>query len=193
MLRGGAPDFEAMTMAQMISGLAMQMLGNSRAASGAEHLIAHLVEMKPPRFENAARHPRRVRRRRHRHLRRRSTAAWPAKPRRPGPSSPCPGAGYARSSAPSPRASSEENKNDVLASFDPQNIVDNWQAIREHRSPPSPLLKSWPPYFKDLGGKYRLPDIGIDEALEPEILDISAAIRNRLTLARMRRVLDFEE
>lgn len=51
--RGGAPDFEAMTMAQMLSGLTMQLLGNSRAASGAEHLIAHLVEMKPPRFENA--------------------------------------------------------------------------------------------------------------------------------------------
>ena len=47
--------------------------------------------------------------------------------------------------------------------------------------------------FRGLDGKYRLSDIGIDEALEPEILDISAAIRNRLTLARMRRVLDFEE
>ena len=33
---------------------------------------------------------------------------------------------------------------------------------------------------------------GIDEALRPELLDISSAIRNRLTLARMRRVLDFE-
>ncbi|MFR3289375.1 MAG: hypothetical protein ACLTSG_03330 [Lachnospiraceae bacterium] len=86
----------------------------------------------------------------------------------------------------------EENKNDVLASFEPQNIVDNWQAIRDIVSaiPPAEELAA---LFKDLGGKYRLPDIGIDEALEPEILDISAAIRNRLTLARMRRVLDFEE
>ena len=40
-------------MAQMISGLTMQLLNHSRAASGAEHLMAHLVEMKPPRFENA--------------------------------------------------------------------------------------------------------------------------------------------
>ena len=53
MHKGGVPDFEAMTMAQMISGLSMQLLGNSRAASGAEHLIA-----------------RRVRRRRSGHLRR---------------------------------------------------------------------------------------------------------------------------
>lgn len=47
--------------------------------------------------------------------------------------------------------------------------------------------------FRGLDGKYRLSDIGIDEALAPEVLDISAAIRNRLTFARMRRVLDFEE
>lgn len=51
MAAGGKPDFEAMTMAQMISGLTMQLLNHSRAASGAEHLMAHLVEMKPPRFE----------------------------------------------------------------------------------------------------------------------------------------------
>ena len=36
-----------------------------------------------------------------------------------------------------------------------------------------------------------LSDIGIDESLRGEVLDISAAIRNRLTLARMKRVLDF--
>ena len=46
--RGETPDFEAMTMAQMISGLSMQMINHSRAASGPKHLIAHLVEMKPP-------------------------------------------------------------------------------------------------------------------------------------------------
>ena len=49
----GIADIEAMTMAQMLSGLTMQLLDHSRAASGAEHLIAHLVEMKPPRFETA--------------------------------------------------------------------------------------------------------------------------------------------
>ena len=49
----GEIDHEAMTMAQMKSGLTMQLWDNSRAASGAEHLMAHLVEMKPPRFEKA--------------------------------------------------------------------------------------------------------------------------------------------
>lgn len=191
MLRGERPDFEAMTMAQMISGLTMQMLGNSRAASGAEHLIAHLVEMKPPRFETSR-----------------------------GIHGECVGVGtiicadeYHRMARKTPKARPfeplseswirekfgslaegiiKENENDVLASFDPQNIVDNWQTICGiiDGIPEAAELAA---VFRGLDGKYRLSDIGIDEALEPEILDISAAIRNRLTLARMRRVLDFEE
>lgn len=191
MLRGERPDFEAMTMAQMISGLTMQMLGNSRAASGAEHLIAHLVEMKPPRFETSR-----------------------------GIHGECVGVGtiicadeYHRMARKTPKARPfeplseswirekfgslaegiiKENENDVLASFDPQNIVDNWQTICGiiDGIPEAAELAA---VFRGLDGKYRLSDIGIDEPLEPEILDISAAIRNRLTLARMRRVLDFEE
>ena len=191
MRRGEKPDFEGMTMAQMISGLTMQMLRNSRAASGAEHLIAHLVEMKPPRFENAH-----------------------------GIHGECVGVGtilcaeeYHRLAGLTPKAKPfapldpdwvrekfgalsggifKENENDVLAAFDPQNIVDHWDEIRE-------IIATIPPaeeivrLYKDLGGKYRLSDIGIDESLKPEVLDISAAIRNRLTLARMRRVLDFGE
>ena len=49
----GEADHEAMTMAQMESGLTMQLLDHSRAASGAEHLMAHIVEMHPPRLEKA--------------------------------------------------------------------------------------------------------------------------------------------
>ena len=190
MLRGGEPDYEAMTMAQMISGLSMQMLGNSRAASGAEHLIAHLVEMKPPRFENAA-----------------------------GIHGECVGVGavlcaaeyhrMAESGRPKARPFKpldeswvrekfgsladgilKENENDVLADFDPQNIVDHWDEICEIISTiPSAFDLAWT--LHALGGKYMLSDIGIDESLRGEVLDISAAIRNRLTLARMRRVLDF--
>ena len=189
MLRGGEPDYEAMTMAQMISGLSMQMLGNSRAASGAEHLVAHLVEMKPPRFENAS-----------------------------GIHGECVGVGavlcaeeYHRMAALTPKAKPfrpldeawvrekfgplaggimKENENDVLAAFDPQNIVDHWDEIREIISAiPQAHELAWT--LHALGGKYRLSDIGIDEGLRGEVLDVSAAIRNRLTLARMKRVLDF--
>ncbi|NCB50311.1 MAG: iron-containing alcohol dehydrogenase [Clostridia bacterium] len=189
--KGEKPDFESMTMAQMISGLTMQMMGNSRAASGAEHLIAHLVEMKPPRFENAH-----------------------------GIHGECVGVGtilcaeaYHKLAEQTPTSKSfvpldpgwvrekfgpladgvfKENENDVLATFDPKNIVDNWAKVVDiiHMIPSAEALNA---LFADLGAKRTLADIGIDPALKPEVLDISAAIRNRLTLARMRRLLDFED
>ena len=187
----GEVDYEAMTMAQMKSGLTMQLWANSRAASGAEHLMAHLVEMHPPRFEEAE-----------------------------GIHGECVGVGtfaavkeYHRLAALTPKARPfepltrqwvlekfgerlcdgimKENENDVLATFDPQRIVDKWEAFREIIAaiPPAEELEA---LYKAVGARYLPEHIGIDPALESEMLPISAAIRNRLTLVRMCRVLDFE-
>lgn len=187
----GVADHEAMTMAQMESGLTMQLLNHSRAASGAEHLMAHLVELHPPRFENAE-----------------------------GIHGECVGVGtfecikvYHELAKKTPKAKPfqplteewvrekfgerlmpgimKENENDVLATFPSQNIVDHWDEIRE-------LIAKIPPVeemeklYSDCHCKYRPEDIGIDPSLADEMLEISAAIRNRLTLIRMLRVLDFE-
>ena len=46
--------------------------------------------------------------------------------------------------------------------------------------------------YKACGCKYLPEHIGIDPSLKDEMLPISAAIRNRLTLVRMMRVLDFD-
>ena len=186
----GEIDHEAMTMAQMKSGLTMQLWHDSRAASGAEHLMAHLVEMKPPRFEKAE-----------------------------GIHGECVGVGtfacvkeYQRLAKLRPKAKPfeplsgdwvmekfgerlydgimKENAHDVLGTFDPQNIVDHWDEIVA-------LIDTIPPVeemealYKACGCKYLPEHIGIDPALEAEMLDISAAIRNRLTLIRMKRVLEF--
>ena len=188
----GEIDHEAMTMAQMKSGLTMQLWDNSRAASGAEHLMAHLVEMKPPRFEKAE-----------------------------GIHGECVGVGtfaaakeYHRLAKLRPKAKAfepltsewvmekfgerlydgimKENApdKDILGKFDPQNIVDHWDEIVK-------IIDSIPPVeelealYKACGCKYLPEHIGIDPALSDEALDISAAIRNRLTLIRMKRVLDF--
>lgn len=187
---GGKPDFEAMTMAQMISGLTMQLLDHSRAASGAEHLMAHLVEMKPKGFEGAH-----------------------------GMHGQCVGVGtylcakeYHRLAAlKTPKAKPfeplsrewveekfgsladgvmKENENDILGTFDPQNIVEHWEEIRAiiAKIPPAEELAA---LYEKLGALYKPEDIGIDPALSDEMLEVSAAIRNRLTLVRMRRVLDF--
>lgn len=189
----GVADHEAMTMAQMKSGLTMQLLNHSRAASGAEHLMAHLVEMQPPRFESAE-----------------------------GIHGECVGVGtfacikeYHRlASLPTPKAKPfeplseqwirekfgdrlapgiiKENENDVLATFDPQNIVDHWDEIRAMINE-LPSVEEMEALYKGCNAKYLPEHIGIGPALEQEMLPISAAIRNRLTLVRMLRVLDFGE
>ena len=192
MAAGGKPDFEAMTMAQMISGLTMQLLNHSRAASGAEHLMAHLVEMKPPRFENAH-----------------------------GMHGQCVGVGtylcakeyHYLASLPTPKAKPfeplsrawvdekfgpladgimKENENDVLGTFDAQNIVDHWDEIRAIIAE-IPSAEELAALCEKLGAFYKPEQIGIDPALSEDMLSVSAAIRNRLTLIRMRRVLDFGE
>lgn len=189
----GVADHEAMTMAQMKSGLTMQLLNHSRAASGAEHLMAHLVEMQPPRFENAE-----------------------------GIHGECVGVGtfacikeyHNLASLPTPKAKPfeplseewirekfgdrlapgiiKENENDVLATFDPQNIVDHWDEIRAMINE-IPSVEEMEALYKGCNAKYLPEHIGIDPSLEQEMLPISAAIRNRLTLVRMLRVLDFGE
>ena len=187
----GVADHEAMTMAQMESGLTMQLMDNSRAASGAEHLMAHLVEMHPPRFENAE-----------------------------GIHGECVGVGtfqcireYHKLAGMKPTAKPfkplteawvlekfgerlapgimKENEHDVLGTFDPQNIVDHWDEIKAMLDA-LPSVEEMQKLYSDCNCKYLPEHIGIDPALADEMLDISAAIRNRLTLVRMKRVLDFE-
>mgnify|MGYP004498948911 FL=1 len=187
----GVADHEAMTMAQMESGLTMQLLNHSRAASGAEHLMAHLVELHPPRFEKAE-----------------------------GIHGECVGVGtfecikvYHELAKKTPKAKPfqplteewvrekfgerlmpgimKENENDVLATFPSQNIVDHWDEICELIAK-IPSVEEMEKLYSDCHCKYRPEDIGIDPSLADEMLEISAAIRNRLTLIRMLRVLDFE-
>ena len=186
----GEIDHEAMTMAQMKSGLTMQLWVNSRAASGAEHLMAHLVEMHPPRFEKAE-----------------------------GIHGECVGVGtflcaktYHELAEKTPKAKAfeplspnwvmekfgdrlyegvmKENEQDVLSTFDPQHIVDCWDSVRKLIAT-IPSAEELEALYKAVGSKYLPEHIGIDPALTDEMLPISAAIRNRLTLVRMLRVLEF--
>ena len=189
----GVADHEAMTMAQMKSGLTMQLLNHSRAASGAEHLMAHLVEMHPPRFEGAE-----------------------------GIHGECVGVGtfacikkyHELAALPTPKAKAfvplteewitekfgerlapgiiKENAADVLGTFDPQNIVDHWDEIKALIDA-IPSAEEMEALYKACGCKYLPEHIGVKPELGDEMLTISAAIRNRLTLIRMLRVLDFGE
>ena len=187
-LKDGKPaDIETMAYTQMLSGLTMQILSNSRAASGAEHLVAHLVEMKPKYFENAhglhgecvgvgtlmcckAYHE----------LAKREDEVKPFEPLDEG---------WVREVfGPLADGILKENENDVLATFPPENIKAHWQEIRD-------IIAQIPSYeelnelYAAIGAKHTLEELGIDPACEGEFLDISSAIRNRLTLARMTRLI----
>ena len=185
---GKAPDLEAMAYTQMLSGLTMQILSNSRAASGAEHLVAHLVEMKPRGFENAhglhgecvgvgtlmccdAYHK----------LAERETVEVK-------PFQPIDEAWVRWEFGDLADGILKENENDVLKTFDPENIKTHWQEIRE-------IIAKIPTYeelndlYAAIGAKHTLEELGIDPAVKEDFLDISSAIRNRLTLARMTRLI----
>ena len=86
----------------------------------------------------------------------------------------------------------KENENDVLGTFDPQNIVDHWPEIVDLINK-IPSVEELGGLYEAIGSKYLPEHIGIDPALRDEMLPISAAIRNRLTLVRMLRVLKFPE
>ena len=47
---GDESAFEKLMYGLLLSGIAMQMIGNSRPASGAEHHISHMIEMKPEKL-----------------------------------------------------------------------------------------------------------------------------------------------
>ena len=185
---GKDPDFEAMAYTQMLSGLTMQILSNSRAASGAEHLVAHLVEMKPRGFENAH-----------------------------GMHGECVGIGTIMCAEAYHKLAEREtievkpfepvdeqwvrdvfgnladgilreNENDVLKTFAPGNIVEHWQEIRDIIAT-IPSAQELVELFSKIGAKHSLAELGIDESVRDEFLDISSAIRNRLTFARMTRLI----
>ena len=185
---GKAPDFEAMAYTQMLSGLTMQILSNSRAASGAEHLVAHLVEMKPRGFENAhGMHGECVgigtlmcAQAYHELAKMETVEVKPYEPLNEQ---------WVRDVfGPLADGIFKENENDVLKTFAPEAIKEHWQEIRD-------IIAQIPTYeqlvelYTKIGAKHTLSELGIDESVKDEFLDISSAIRNRLTLARMTRLI----
>ena len=128
---GKAPDYEAMAYTQMLSGLTMQILSNSRAASGAEHLVAHLVEMKPKGFEHAhGMHGECVgvgtimcARAYHEYAKRESIEVKPYQP--------LDEAWVRDEFGTLADGIFKENENDVLKTFDPESIKIHWQEIRD--------------------------------------------------------------
>lgn len=194
LIKGDTKAYEDVTYALIMSGLAMQMIGNSRPASGCEHHISHMIEMCPAGIDVAfsAMHGEKT-----------------------GVGSIIGSTEYHRlaeveniesyaldySALDENELNSffgeyliegviDENKIDSLSFVSREKLVSSWAEIR---SIVSKIPK--PEYFysllESLNAKRRLEDIGVDSNLTDIVLRYSPIVRNRLTLMRVRRMIDY--
>ncbi len=189
-LKGEESSFENLMYGLLLSGLAMQMMGNSRPASGAEHHISHIIEMEPMglHVRSDALHGEKVGV---------GTLLAIAEYQRL--------CGYANihfknyeeynatflSAIFGEDLSKEilsENQNDVAAGITAELLRNNWKkiSIEVNKIPDIKWLESL--YFH-LDVKSKLSDLGVDENMAEALLDCSPTVRNRLTLMRLRKCL----
>lgn len=193
-LRGDTGAFESVMYGLLMSGLAMQMMGNSRPASGAEHHISHLIEMRPDglgEMKSPALHGEKVgvgtliAARVYHRMAETENVTELVKDYRPLDD------GWLRSFYGEklyPTAA-EENRNDCLAAVTKEAIVKAWPKIREIIAE-IPAEEEIDEIFEKLGAKRSLTDLEVPEELLPVLIRHSPSVRNRLTLMRVRRMLD---
>ena len=185
---GDRGAFGSLMKALVLSGVAMQLSGNSRPASGAEHHVSHMIELGPPWLPRCdALHGEKVGVGTILALQRyrswlgktpeeleRAVAAW--KPYTEAQLRPVFGA--------LTESVLKENADCCLAKVDPSRIAPCWDSIQS-------LLAALPSesqveaLLARVGGKRSLPDLGIDSSERDRILSWSPAVRNRLTFMRL--------
>lgn len=186
---GSGPAYENVMAGLILSGLAMQMIGNSRPASGAEHHISHLIEMRPAGLPSAS-----------------DTLHG----ERTGVGAVLVSEVYHRLAA-LPAASVElrdgelfsreevycffgpalaqgvlrENGEDCQAAVDGARLRAVWPQICRSisRIPPSDCLEA---ILKRIGARHSPEDLGLGREYLPALLRYSPLVRNRLTLMRIR-------
>ena len=193
-LSGSREAFESVMYGLLMSGLAMQLMGNSRPASGAEHHISHLIEMRPAAFGavcSGALHGEKVgvgtliASREYHRLAETEDIAGKVRPYTPLDD------GWLRSFYGErlyPTAA-EENRNDCLRAVTPERLIAAWPKIREIVAG-IPTEAAIAERLSLLGAKRSLSDIEVPEELLPQLIAHSPSVRNRLTLMRTRRMLE---
>ena len=186
--RGDASAYEKLTYGLLMSGLAMQLLGNSRCASGAEHHISHLIEMQPASLKlfSDALHGEKVgvgtlivckeyhRIKNNSHI---------LKSDYSDTDDDCIKAIFGEKLSAS---IIQENARDCALGISKEALISNWDKICK-------IIDAVPKYdeliqrYTAIGAKSTLDDIGIDENKIDALLEYSPLVRNRLTLMRLRR------
>ena len=185
---GEISAYEKLTYGLMMSGLAMQLLGNSRCASGAEHHISHLIEMRPKGLSavSDALHGEKVGV---------GTLLAAREYHKMANDGNIQFGDYAPASLEFiekmfgeklTEAIIAENLTDACAGITGEQIRGCWTEICKivGEIPTSKALSS---VYSNLGVKSSLSDVGVAEELADTLLEYSPLVRNRLTLMRLRR------
>jgi len=187
---GQRSAYEKLMYGLLLSGLAMQMMGNSRPASGAEHHISHLIEMAPKGLgiTSDALHGEKVGV---------GTLLATEEYKRLAKSSEISFLDYAQFNRETmvcifgesaAEEISKENEHDVATDVTSVILKSHWKEICEEikKLPEIELLRN---VYLKFGVKSQLSDIGLDDVVSKKLLDYSPMVRNRLTLMRLRGAL----
>lgn len=194
-IKNGEPAaYEKLAYGLLLSGLAMQMLGNSRCASGAEHHISHLIEMRPSGLNarSDALHGEKVgvgtliACREYHRLKSLNKITWRDYPEIEE--------AYIRNMFGEALSDSiiKENAKDSCAGITAAKLEESWEsicAIIDDIPSCEEMLK----IYEVLGVKSTLNDIGVADDMTETLKEYSPLVRNRLTLMRLRRAILREE
>lgn len=181
--------FEQLTYGLILSGLAMQLMGNSRPASGCEHHISHLIEMGPAAFpfRSDALHGEKVgvgtilaSRIYHELAGIQDIRPYVHPYAFPAPAELEPF--YGPVLFPSV---GEENTPDCMKDVTPDMLIAAWPKIREIVSS-IPTAEELDGLYRKIGAKRTLEDIQVPADRLEDLLHFSPSARNRLTLMRVR-------
>lgn len=187
---GNITAFEKLTYGLLMSGLAMQLLGNSRCASGAEHHISHLIEMQPDglNVSSDALHGEKVGvgtliACKEYHRLKDTNIIFKDYPEIND--------AYIRNMFGEKISDSiiKENKKNCAYGITSDILKSKWSEICD-------IINTIPTYenlkeiYQSLGVKSTLKDIDVDENKLNTILEYSPLVRNRLTLMRLRKTME---
>lgn len=185
---GSLNAFRDLTEGLLLSGLSIQMCGNTRPASGAEHHISHALEMGIPVYSDAM------------HGEKvavgtclcaevyRSIAKIEDISPLVLPYTPISGCFLKNISPELQEFILQENVDDCLAAVDPLKLTSRWSQCREilFSIPDSQQLLI---LLQQLGCVDSLKSIGVSEDLAEELIQLSPCVRNRLTFMRVLRMI----
>lgn len=186
---GEAGPMEQLMYALLLSGIGMQMWGNSRPASGAEHHLSHLWEMEVLNEHIDALHGEKVGvgvnllLPIYRHVGK-LDALPPALPYEGLPLDDLWRFGDLRDDV------IEENTPDLLEAVDPALAAERFPAVKAALAK-LPQPQELEQAMRGAGCHTRMEEIGLDESLRADSLCFSPFVRRRMTLMRLMKRFDF--